>query len=165
MNALLVLTLAPVIAVSAPDNSAAEFALMGVRLSMSPAQTAQVLKVESQAIEELAVPCPQPPSQGCRSIRATLPDGSMDILFQNSPGGPVAVRIALTVKGRGERDRDRVLAAAIEHYGPPTLDEPAWCALDTHEQRCRDDAPSMVFSPLAGAAGQFILAAPSDGDP
>ena len=165
MNALLALTLAPVIAVSAQENSAAEFALMGVRLSMSPVQAAQVLKAESHGIEEHAAPCPRPPSQGCRSVRATLPDGSMDILFQGSPEGPVAVRIALTVKGRGERDRDMIVAAAIEHYGPPTLDDPAWCVLDKHEQRCSDDAPSMVFTPLAGAAGQFILTAPADGDP
>ena len=165
MNALLALTLAPVIAVSTQDNAAADFALMGVRLSMSPAQTAQVLKTESHGIEEHATPCPLPPAQECRSLRATLPDGSMEILFQNSPEGPVAVRIALTVKGRGERDREMVLAAAIEHYGPPTLNDPAWCVLDARGQRCSDDAPSMVFTPLAGAAGQFILTAPPDGDP
>ncbi len=168
MNAVVALTLIPatwLMAASAQKAAAADFALMGVSLSMSPAQATEVLKAESEAIEERAAPCPLPPAQGCRAIRATLPDGSMDILFQSSPDGLVAVRVALTVKGRGESDRDMVVAAAIDHYGPPTLNDPAWCVLDKQERRCRGDTPAMVFSPLAGAAGQFILSAPAEGDP
>jgi len=152
-------------AASAPDSSATDLAVMGVRLGISPAEARQVLKAESQAIEEHAVPCPLPPAQGCRLIRAALPDGSMDILFQSSATGPLAVRITFTVKGRGERDRAMVLAAAIDHYGPPTLNGSAWCVPDQRERQCSDDAPSMVFNPLAGAAGQFILAAPAHGEP
>lgn len=149
----------------AQDNPAATFALMGIRLHMTPEQAMQVLKAESDNVTNHAASCQPGPAERCRRMLALLPDGSIEVLFRDSPMGFRAVRVVLAVAARGERDRDMIVSAAIEHYGPPTLGEPAWCTVDETRGQCREDAPTMVFRPLAGAAGEFILREASNGDP
>ena len=161
----LLLSLARVAIASAQDSPVADFALMGVRLNMTPEEATQVLKAESGNVTEHTAYCQRGPAELCRRILARLPDGSIEVLFRGSPGQFRAVRAALTVKARGESDRDAIVSAAIEHYGPPTLQEPAWCTPDASGRGCQDDAPAMVFRPLAGAAGEFILRGASTGDP
>ena len=161
---LLFLLASPIVAFS-QDDVVADFALMGLRLNMTPEQATQVLRGESDNVRDQAASCGIAPTEGCRKILALLPDGSIEVLFRPSPGGFRSVRIALTVKARGESDRDAIISAAIQYYGPPTLEEPAWCTLDSLGGACRDDAPAMVFRPLAGAAGEFILREASNGDP
>lgn len=161
----LLLSFAPGIFASAQDDPAADFALMGVKLNMTPEQATQVLRAESSNVTDRAASCRVVRVGHCREIRALLPDGSIEVLFRGSPDGFHSVRVALTVTGRGERDRDMILNAAIDHYGRPTLSEPTWCTPDASGGECRADAPTMVFRPLAGAAGEFILREASTGDP
>ena len=163
--AVFLLSLTQALVASAQDNSIEGFALMGVKLDMTPEQATQVLKAESNDVTDRTASCRLAPTQQCRKILAMLPDGSIDVLFQHSQRGFRSVRVALTVKGRGESDRDTIVSAAIDHYGPPTLTDPAWCSLNALRRGCRDDAPAMVFRPLAGAAGEFILRDASTGDP
>lgn len=159
------LLFARVLVAQAQDNPAAAFALMGVKLHMTPEQATQVLKVQSDNVTDHAVSCQPGPAERCRRILAQLPDGAIEVLFRGPPGQFQAVRVVLTVRARGEGDRNAIVSAAIEHYGPPTLQEPAWCTPDASGRACENDAPAMVFRPLAGAAGEFILREASNGDP
>ena len=85
----------------------------------------------------------------------------MNVEFRQTNQGVRVWRVLFTVRGRGTQDRDLVLKAAVEHYGKPALDQPAWCPLDEQGRACRTDEPVLVFEPADGAAGRFILSAPS----
>ena len=84
---VLLFLLAPTIVALSQDAAVADFALMGVRLNMTPEQATQVLRGESDNVRDQAASCGIAPTEGCRKILALLPDGSIEVLFRPSPGG------------------------------------------------------------------------------
>ncbi len=137
--------------------------VMGVRLGLTPEAVQTVLGRQSHRIEQRKGPCVSDVEQSCvLSMTADLPDGRIEVTFRDEWGTHEerVWRIRLTIRARGEQDRDLVREAVVEHYGPPAQEQPAWCQLDDTGRACRADAPSLVFEPLAGAAGQLVLTGP-----
>ena len=133
--------------------------LMGLRLSMTPEAVQAVLAPQSERISWRSGPCPEAAQWHCLAgLRAVLPDGTINVVFR---AGRVW-QVRLGVRGRGEEDRDLVRAAAVAHYGAPDLDQPAWCRPDGAGGHCRADAPSLVFKPAVGAAGELVLTGPAE---
>ena len=131
---------------------------MGVELRMTPEAVRAVLAPQSDRIEWRTRTCSEDVERTCSAgLRAVLPDGMMEVVFR---AGRVW-QVRLRVRGRGEEDRDLVLHAAVAHYGMPDLAQPAWCRPDWTGEHCRADAPSLVFKPAAGAAGEFVLTGPA----
>jgi hypothetical protein len=133
--------------------------LMGVRLGMTPETVQAVLAPQSEQVDWRSASCPQAAQRGCvAGLRAVLPDGTIDVVFRAGR----AWQVRLLVRARGEEDRDLVRNAAVAHYGAPDLDQPAWCRPDGSERHCRADAPSLVFEPAVGAAGELVLTGPTN---
>jgi hypothetical protein len=103
-----------------------------------------------------------------RAVARTRPAALRGGIARDSTGwkdrrgvpGETGVAGTLWVRGRGEEDRELVRDAAVAHYGAPDLDQPAWCRLDGAGEHCRADAPSLVFQPVVGAAGELVLTGP-----
>jgi hypothetical protein len=145
-------------AASALGADPASLTLMGVRLSMTPETVQAVLAPQSERVAWRSAPCPQAAQQRCvAGLRAVLPDGTIEVVFR---AGQVW-QVRLWVRARGEEDRDLVRDAAVAHYGTPDLDQPAWCRPDGAGGHCRADAPSLVFEPAVGAAGELVLTGPA----
>ena len=131
---------------------------------MSPDAVMTRLSSQSESVVRASAPCPSDKRLNCvTEISAGLPDGSIEVAFRDTASNPGAVRVwrvQLLIKGRGVEDRDLVRESAVVHYGMPNLDDPAWCWPDDTGKECRPDEPSLVFKPLDGAAGLFVLSAP-----
>ena len=152
----------------ADSSGPGRFAIMGVRLYMTAAQAAAVLRVQAPALERSTHACAAAPAIRCTGLlRAHVPDGVLTVRFLDNPPGLAAGResawrITLQLDPR-EADDPRALRAGAEaHYGPPSSRRPLlWCTTPAPTGGgCAADRPRLRLTGAANVPSVLRLSDP-----
>ncbi len=144
------------------------FAIMGVRLYMTAAQAAAVLRVQAPAIGRTTHACAAAPAARCTGLlRARVPDGVLTVRFLDNPPGPAAAsetawRITLQLDPRQAADPRALRAGAEAHYGAPSSRRPLlWCAAPAPTGGgCAADRPRLRLTDATNAPSVLRLSDP-----
>lgn len=148
------------LAASAPSRAAnpSDFTIMGIGLRQTPEEVINLLSTQSRHVTSDVESCNEPPASRCvRRIAAKVPDGTLEILFRQSRDPhPLSWQVRLIVNG--PVIRDIVLDAATDHFGPPNMNQPAWCVSLRDQNACDPAHASLSFEPGSGDAVVVVLA-------